>query len=889
DFGEDEEYFKEEAQEEQFLDELDTMKDEQREQMELGVASVKRKLGGEYEIKDIEIKNALWYYYFDEDEAIRWLKKNHPKKRTGEFLGDVGDVQTGISGEADRNGPLLLSRHPLAAGVPSLPASQGSGACAGASLSGLAARARNSNGETASSLSRLALDTNGTFKSRPLEVGSTSSSVSGLGRNLLPPRPAFGTPAGSLAHSASPRGTFGAGTDNGGNSLISNALRALKARPADPPSVRPGGPSLLSPAVHSSELRPITARSSLAPVIPRPPISIRPQPQVVPMTRVSNPSKTVRPSSMPEITVGRAGPSDFAQFIFADMNPAEQAVTRAGHVLGTLNADLTTLGPRRRFQSLSSHPTLMPNSKCQVAAADSDRIPAYRQHLNLLLLCAVGKSGTQTPKGGQPAKVAHQAKAGGSGSGDAKLKPFAFDKPSPDDIVLSAQSRAGGQQQQQQQRKAAVATPRSKAGDSGGVGKTKAEAQKDEGALERSISELSLEPEAPSLGLQAPSTQLRRRPLSERNSEKDQRLNLIIVGHVDAGKSTLMGHLLSLLREIDERTMRKYMRESEQIGKGSFAFAWALDSTEEERERGVTIDIATSTFETKRRKFLLLDAPGHRDFVPNMIAGAARADVAILVVDATPGSFEAGFDGRGQTREHAMLVRSLGVRQLIVAVNKMDAVGWAEKRFGEIRSRLSDFLAITGFTKGLVKYVPVSGIEGVNLAKRPDPASHPELCAWYNDGPSLVELLDELEPPERPVDKAFRLPANDYFRGGPFASGKGKVVTVTGTIAQGVVSVGEQVVVMPIGENGVVKAIDVNSESVDWAMAGENVMLTIDGIDIQRLSPGALVCPANSPVAATQRFGAQIVVFATPVPITSGFPVILHVQSINEPAYITKL
>ncbi|KAJ2010302.1 hypothetical protein IWW57_006986, partial [Coemansia sp. S610] len=250
-------------------------------------------------------------------------------------------------------------------------------------------------------------------------------------------------------------------------------------------------------------------------------------------------------------------------------------------------------------------------------------------------------------------------------------------------------------------------------------------------------------------------------------------LNLVVVGHVDAGKSTLMGHVLYALGQVNERTMKKFERDAEKIGKGSFAFAWVLDETDEERSRGVTMDIATSAFSTQHRKFTLLDAPGHRDFVPNMISGASRADVAILVVDASTGGFESGFDGNGQTREHAILIRSLGVRQLVVAVNKLDVVEWSETRYLEITNRLVDFLTGCGYVKEDVRFAPVSGLKGVNLAHRITADGTPELASWYHDkdsasepGPCLVELIDTFAMPERPVSKPFRLAVTDFFKGG---------------------------------------------------------------------------------------------------------------------------
>ncbi|KAJ1829847.1 hypothetical protein LPJ73_008402, partial [Coemansia sp. RSA 2703] len=254
-----------------------------------------------------------------------------------------------------------------------------------------------------------------------------------------------------------------------------------------------------------------------------------------------------------------------------------------------------------------------------------------------------------------------------------------------------------------------------------------------------------------------------------KNQRDRDTLNLVVVGHVDAGKSTLMGHLLYALGQVNERTMRKFERDAEKIGKGSFAYAWVLDETDEERARGVTMDVATSSFATKNRRFTLLDSPGHKDFVPNMISGASRADVAVLVVDASTGEFESGFDGNGQTREHAILIRSLGVRQLVVAVNKLDCVGWSQGRYAEIVDRLLAFLTGCGYLKDEVRFVPVSGLKGTNLVRRIDDDANStapaELQAWYVDetnaehgqgeakakaGPCLVDLLDTFAMPERP-------------------------------------------------------------------------------------------------------------------------------------------
>lgn len=210
-------------------------------------------------------------------------------------------------------------------------------------------------------------------------------------------------------------------------------------------------------------------------------------------------------------------------------------------------------------------------------------------------------------------------------------------------------------------------------------------------------------------------------------SEQGKRhINLVIIGHVDAGKSTLMGHMLHMLGRVDDKQMAKFARDSQRAGKSSFKYAWVLDADQEERDRGVTIDVAVSSFGTEHRQFTLLDAPGHADFIPNMISGASQADAAVLVVDAGAGEFEAGWGSdagghsqHGQTREHALLARSLGVSQIIIAVNKMDTVKWSQSRYDEICQQVGQYLVgCIGFKKSAIQYLPLSGMTGDNVVTR---------------------------------------------------------------------------------------------------------------------------------------------------------------------------
>ncbi|XP_036942042.1 HBS1-like protein isoform X3 [Acanthopagrus latus] len=310
-------------------------------------------------------------------------------------------------------------------------------------------------------------------------------------------------------------------------------------------------------------------------------------------------------------------------------------------------------------------------------------------------------------------------------------------------------------------------------------------------------------------------------------------LNLVVIGHVDAGKSTLMGHLLYLLGNVNKRTMHKYEQESKKAGKASFAYAWVLDETGEERDRGVTMDVGMTKFETNSKVVTLMDAPGHKDFIPNMITGAAQADVAVLVVDASRGEFEAGFEAGGQTREHALLVRSLGVTQLAVAVNKMDQVNWQQERFKDITSKL--------------------------------------------------EQIDAFKAPQRSVDKPFRLCVSDVFKD------QGSGFCVTGKIEAGYIQTGDKILAMPPNETCNVKGITLHDEALDWAAAGDHVSLTVTGMDIIKINVGCVFCDPKEPIRVCTRFRARILLFNIEVPITQGFPVLLHYQTVSEPATIRKL
>ncbi|KAH8345854.1 hypothetical protein KR067_007765 [Drosophila pandora] len=364
----------------------------------------------------------------------------------------------------------------------------------------------------------------------------------------------------------------------------------------------------------------------------------------------------------------------------------------------------------------------------------------------------------------------------------------------------------------------------------------------------------------------------------ERSDQKSH-IHMIVIGHVDAGKSTLMGHLLFDTGNVSQRVMHKHEQESKKLGKQSFMYAWVLDETGEERARGITMDVGQSRIETTSKIVTLLDAPGHKDFIPNMISGATQADVALLVVDATRGEFESGFELGGQTREHAILVRSLGVNQLGVVINKLDTVGWSQERFTEIVTKLKSFLKQAGFKESDVTFTPCSGLTGENLTKK---AQESSLTSWYN-GPHLLDVIDNFKIPERAIDRPLRMSVSDIYKG------TGSGFCISGRVETGVLCLNDRVLVGASREQAQVKSITMDEFPQTSVFAGDQVSVTLAGVDINNVTVGCIICDPQTPIPVTLRFQARIIVFNVKVPITMGFPVLLHHQSLIEPAVVCKL
>jgi elongation factor 1-alpha len=336
---------------------------------------------------------------------------------------------------------------------------------------------------------------------------------------------------------------------------------------------------------------------------------------------------------------------------------------------------------------------------------------------------------------------------------------------------------------------------------------------------------------------------------------------MVVIGHVDAGKSTATGHLIYKCGGIDKRTIEKFEKEAADMGKASFKYAWVLDKLKAERERGITIDIALWKFETAKSVFTIIDAPGHRDFIKNMITGTSQADAAILVIDCTTGGFEAGISKDGQTREHALLAYTLGVKQMIVACNKMDdkTVTYAKARYEEVQKEVSAYLKKVGYNPDKVPFVPISGWVGDNMIDRSDN------LPWYK-GPTLIEALDNLEPPKRPVDKPLRLPLQDVYKIG----GIGTVPV--GRVETGIIKPNDVVTFAPTGLTTEVKSIEMHHEALPEAIPGDNVGFNVKNVAVKDLRRGFVASNSkNDPAKEADTFTAQVIVLNHPGQISNGY------------------
>jgi len=356
-------------------------------------------------------------------------------------------------------------------------------------------------------------------------------------------------------------------------------------------------------------------------------------------------------------------------------------------------------------------------------------------------------------------------------------------------------------------------------------------------------------------------------------------VNLVVIGHVDSGKSTTTGHLIYKCGGIDKRTIEKFEKEAKEMGKSSFKYAWVLDKLKAERERGITIDIALWKFETKKFYFTIIDAPGHRDFIKNMITGTSQADVAILMIAAGVGEFEAGYAKNGQTREHALLAFTLGVKQMIVCINKMDdkSVNYGQPRYDEIKEEVSKFLEKVGYKSASISFIPISGWIGDNMIDRSDNMK------WYK-GPTMLEALDAIVPPKRPSDKPLRLPRQDVYKiGGIGTVPVGRVET--GTLKPGMV-----VTFAPVNLSSDVKSVEMHHEQLEEALPGDNVGFNVKNLSLKDIKRGNVASDSkNDPAKGCASFDAQVIVLNHPNQIAAGYCPVLDCHTAHIACKFDKL
>ncbi len=350
-------------------------------------------------------------------------------------------------------------------------------------------------------------------------------------------------------------------------------------------------------------------------------------------------------------------------------------------------------------------------------------------------------------------------------------------------------------------------------------------------------------------------------------------MNVIFVGHVDHGKSTTVGRLLFEAGDIPEQELKKLREEAEKVGKKGFEFAFVMDKIKEERERGVTIDLAYREFKTKKYDVTIIDAPGHKDFVKNMITGTSQADYAFLVVAASEGVMP-------QTHEHALLLRTMGVQQIAVLINKMDVVNYDEKAYNKVKEDLSKLLANAGFKLDKINFIPGSGLMGDNLTKKSDK------MPWYK-GPTLLEQIDMFEEPKKATNLPLRMPIQDVYE----ITGIGTVPV--GKIETGIMKPGQKVIILPgrsgKGIEGEIKTVEMHHKSMPEAIAGDNVGVSIRGIGKKDIARGDVIADAASPPTMAEEFTARIAVINHPTVIAKGYTPVFHVHTAQLPCQFIEL
>lgn len=363
-----------------------------------------------------------------------------------------------------------------------------------------------------------------------------------------------------------------------------------------------------------------------------------------------------------------------------------------------------------------------------------------------------------------------------------------------------------------------------------------------------------------------------------------EHLNIVFIGHVDAGKSTISGNILYLTDMVDQRTIEKYEKEAEENNRGSWFLAFVMDTNEEERAKGKTVECGRAHFKTEKKRYTILDAPGHKNYVPNMITGVSQADVGILVISARKGEFEAGFDRNGQTREHAIIAKTLGVKKMIVVVNKMDeqTVMWNEDRFKEIKQKLSQFLKSKGYSSKDVAWIPISGISGANLKDR----VKPEECSWYK-GPSLLECLDSLPAMSKNIMAPLRMPVLDKYKE------MGNVV-ILGKVESGLITSQDTLTCTPGSTTFPISSLEDDEKEIPYARPGENIKIFVKSsqVEADHIFPGCVISHQMNLPRTTDEFVAQICILELVEHnniFTAGYEAVIHIHTTVEEIRVVRL
>ncbi|XP_028146280.2 eukaryotic peptide chain release factor GTP-binding subunit ERF3A [Diabrotica virgifera virgifera] len=361
--------------------------------------------------------------------------------------------------------------------------------------------------------------------------------------------------------------------------------------------------------------------------------------------------------------------------------------------------------------------------------------------------------------------------------------------------------------------------------------------------------------------------------------EKKEHVNVVFIGHVDAGKSTIGGQIMALTGMVDKRTLEKYEREAREKSRESWYLSWALDTNQEERDKGKTVEVGRAFFETEKKHFTILDAPGHKSFVPNMIGGAAQADLAVLVISARKGEFETGFDRGGQTREHAMLAKTAGVKYLVVLVNKMDdpTVNWDEARYNECKDKILPYLKKLGFILNKDLYfLPCSGQTGQGLKEKVDES----ICTWYR-GEAFIPFIDSLPSLSRKVDGPFIMPIVDKY--------KDMGTVLMGKVESGECKKGQTMLIMPNRTPVTVDMLLSDDDEVSRVVPGENVKIKVKGIEEEDVSPGFVLCDSVNPIHTGRIFDAQLVILEHRSIICAGYSAVMHIHCAAEEVTVKAL